>query len=63
MPKYNHTYDIAFSLVSEKSNGDDVTPEMIKAALHKHIEDLDSEGDLAWHESIGGPFDTYSEEE
>ena len=63
MPKYNHAYTIAFSVISERANGDDVTAEMFEAALHKRIEDLDSEGELAWHESIGAPFDTYKEEE
>ena len=62
-PKFNHAFMIGFSLVSQDPKGEDVTAEMFRAALQKRIEDLDSEGDLAWYEASDAPFDTYEIEE
>jgi hypothetical protein len=62
-PKFNHAFTIGFSLVSQDVNGEDVTSYMVKTALQKRIEDLDSEGELTWMESVGAPFDTYEVEE
>lgn len=60
MPRYNHAYDLAFSLVSNHERGDDVTPEMFRAALVARMEDLDASN--AWGEALGCPFDTYCED-
>jgi hypothetical protein len=62
-PKFNHAFTLAFSVVSQDPKGEDVTAEMLRAALQKRIEDLDSEGDLAWYEASDAPFDTYEIEE
>jgi hypothetical protein len=63
MPKFNHAYDFTYEIISEKEDASDVTPEMFATAFRKRIEDLDSEGDLAWQETMGAPFDTYEMEE
>lgn len=60
-PRYNHAYDLAFTLISEHPQGEDVTPEMFRAALMKRIEDLDRHNE--WQEACGCPFDTYLEDE
>lgn len=60
MAKFNHAFDIAFSLVSEKQDASDVTAAMLKEALLKRIENLDAED--TWIEAAGAPFDTYEEE-
>ena len=39
--KYNHAYDIAFSLESNHEFGEDVTPGMLRTALLNRIKDLD----------------------
>ena len=38
MPKYNHMFDIAFTLESADVDAKDVTPAMLKAALLQRIE-------------------------
>lgn len=71
MPRYNHAFDIAFSVISDDPGGDDVTPAMLKEALLKRIADLDASYDPAnpsdkggeWLEAVGVPFDTYEEED
>ena len=57
MAKFNHAFDIAFSLVSEKQDASDVTAAMLKEALLKRIDAEDT-----WIEAAGAPFDTYEEE-
>ncbi len=57
MPKYNHAFDVAFSLVSNDPDGNDITPDMLKAALLKRISDLDAAEE--WKEACGSPWDTY----
>jgi len=60
MPRYNHMFDVAFSLESNKEDGSDVTHAMLRAALLKRIEDLDASGE--WLEACG-LCDTYEVEE
>ena len=48
MTRYNHAYDVAFSLVSNDPEGKDVTPAMLRAALRRRITQLDAE------EAFGG---------
>jgi hypothetical protein len=63
MARYNHAYDIAFSLVSETPDGSDVTQEMLRAALIRRIEQLDAEAEFGGMEqACGAPYDTYEEE-
>jgi hypothetical protein len=40
MPKYNHAYDIAFEVISERDDAEDVTPAMIRTALLERINRL-----------------------
>jgi hypothetical protein len=60
MPRYNHAFDVAFSLVSNDPEGLDVTPAMLRAALLRRIADLDANDQ--WEEAVGAPFDTYEED-
>jgi hypothetical protein len=58
MAKYNHAFDIAFVVISAKEDASDVTADMLRAALYKRIEELDSEGDLYWQDAVDC-FDTF----
>jgi hypothetical protein len=62
MPKYNHAFDIAFSVISDDPEGLDVTPDMFRAALLRRIIQLDEEAVGGWVQACGAPFDTYVEE-
>jgi hypothetical protein len=57
MPKYSHAYDIAFEVISDNENGDDVTPEMLVQALLTRIILLSTDEEMI--EATGCPFDTY----
>lgn len=54
---YNHAVTLAFEVVSEDFYGDDITPEMLKAALIKRIESMDKTGE--WAEACLPPYDTH----
>jgi hypothetical protein len=54
--KYNHAFDIAFSVVSEHP---DVTAEQVREALIKRVIQAYDSGELL--EAVGAPFDTYEE--
>ena len=56
MPKFNHMFDVAFSLESAKEDGSDVTPAMLRAALMQRIYQLDISDE--WEEACG-LCDTY----
>lgn len=60
MKKYNHAYDIGFSLISSTEDASDVTPEMFRTALVNRIEQLDKDNE--WAEVVHAPFDTYEED-
>jgi len=51
MPRYNHMFDIAFSLDSGTPDASDVTPAMLRAALVSRIANLDENAD--WLEACG----------
>lgn len=59
MKKYNHAFTIAFEVISDDPEGNDVTADMLKAGLKQRIINLDAEGDTIWIEATGAPFDTY----
>lgn len=60
MTRYNHAFDIAFSVISEDPEGRDVTPRMFRAALLERIRQLDLEEEYGgWEQACGAPFDTY----
>jgi hypothetical protein len=58
MPRYNHAFTIAVEVVSDHPHGEDVTPDMLRAAIEKR---MDSLGDLEIMEAFGSPFDTHEE--
>jgi hypothetical protein len=37
MPKYSHGFDIAFEVISDQEDGDDVTPEMVTEAIKRRL--------------------------
>jgi hypothetical protein len=43
MPKFNHAYDFAFEVRSERDDAEDVTPAMIRAALLERVNRLTDE--------------------
>lgn len=61
MPRFNHAFDIAFEVITDDPEGENVTPAILKAALLKRIENLDE--DDSWLEAAGAPFDTYEVDE
>ena len=56
MPKYNHAYTFAFSLLSDHESGDDVTAAQVRAAIIERLQKME-DGELL--ENLGYPFDTY----
>jgi len=55
--RYNHMFAIAFTLISDDEQGEDVTKEMLQAALLRRIADLGNSDE--WIEAVGTPIDTY----
>ena len=53
--KYNHAADLAFEVLSNDEQGNDITPEMLRAALKKRVNELDRTN--TWREAID-IFDT-----
>ena len=53
MKLFNHTYTIAFTVPSNDSEAEDVTPTMLKTGLLERIKDLDICGE--WEEAVGLP--------
>ena len=60
MAKYNHMFDVAFEVISDDAEGEDVTPAMLRAAMLRRIEILDTSGE--WLHACG-LCDTYEVEE
>lgn len=61
--RYNHAFDIAFSLNSLKEDASDVTNEMVAEALMRRIADCVNGKDSTLIECCGAPFDTYEIED
>tara|TARA_R110000751_G_scaffold30576_1_gene78115 strand:- start:281 stop:487 length:207 start_codon:yes stop_codon:yes gene_type:complete len=62
MSKYNHMLDIAFTVISETEDPNDITPEEIHLAIERRLVTLREEGQY----DIGGAIghcDTYKIEE
>ena len=55
--KYDHAFDIAFSIVSDNQNGEDITAEQFAAAIRKRVDELLATGEML--EAVGLPWDTY----
>lgn len=60
MPKYNHAFDIAFSVVSDNAEALDVDADTIRAAVRRL---LDTYTDDEIMENVGAPFNTYTYDE
>ena len=58
MPKFNHAYDFAFEVISDRDDAEDVTAPMLRAALLERVNRLTDEELLL----EAGRFDTYEEE-
>jgi hypothetical protein len=61
MKKFNHAFDIAFSIESDNV-GEEVTAAELKAGLAKRLADLLASDDVEIIESCGLPYDTYENE-
>jgi len=59
MKKYNHAFDIAFSIVSAHPSGEDITAEQALDAIIERVKKAYASGELL--EAMGAPFDTYEE--
>lgn len=59
MPKYNHAFDIAFSIETD-NEGENVTADELREGLRKR---LDGISDAELIESCGLPWNTYEIEE
>ena len=62
MPRYNHAYDFAFEVVSKHPAGEDVTAEMLFAAIRARVDRLEREGGKEMLEACG-LFDTHEMED
>jgi len=58
MTKYNHMLDIAFTVISEKQDGSDITPEQIHVAILKRLVSLAEANEYDLGGAIG-VCDTY----
>ncbi len=47
---YSHIFNLAFVVDSPREDAGDLTPAMMRAALLRHIENLDTSGD--WDEAF-----------
>jgi len=63
MTKYNHAYDFAFEVVSDKEFAEDVTPTMMIEACRKRIDGIAATNDGQEMKESCGLFDTYKIEE
>jgi len=60
MTKYNHAFDVAFALESDKEDWGEVSALELKRALLERIDQIDTDGE--WLEACSG-FDSYEVEE
>jgi hypothetical protein len=54
MPRFNHAYDFAFEVISDRDDAEDVTAHMLRAALLERINRLTDDELLAaasWFDS------------
>jgi hypothetical protein len=58
MSKFNHAFDFAVEVISEKDDASDVTPQMLIAALRNRIDRIAAENDGAEMLEACGLFDT-----
>lgn len=53
MSRFNHTYDFAFDVQSDKDDGSDVTPDMLITALRHRIDRIEREDKAEFLEACG----------
>jgi len=63
MKRYNHAFDIGFSLESSCPTGENVTAGELIAALKQRVNDLENFNDCSIIEAVGLPWDTYEVED
>jgi len=56
MPKFNHACTIAFEVLSDHPNGEDITPDMLRAAIARRLCDIEGDEML---EACLPPYDTF----
>ena len=54
---YNHAYDLAFTVISDSAEGEDVTKQMLLTAILQRLTELVNSDEL--EEACGAPFDSY----
>ena len=50
--KFSHACTIAFTVLHDGEDIEDIPVDVLRAALIKRIHDLDSTGDLEWYEAV-----------
>ena len=58
MTRYNHAMTLAFMVITEKEDGEDLTYQQLKESVLQRLSDLDPED---FKEAVLPPFDTYVE--
>jgi hypothetical protein len=61
MPRFNHAVTLAFSVISNDVNGNDITEDMLREAMDRRAYQLTVSNE--WCEACLPPFDTYEEED
>lgn len=56
MAKFSHALSLAFEIETDDEEGEDITQDMLVAALQKRIADLVTNNELK--EAVGSPWDT-----
>lgn len=59
MPKFNHMFDFAFTVISEKKDASDVSASMLIAACRKRLATLEAVDGGAEMLEASGLVDTY----
>jgi hypothetical protein len=62
MTTFNHAFDFAATVISNKHDATDVTPEMLIAAFRKRLDEIERDNDLEMLEACQR-FDTYEVEQ
>jgi hypothetical protein len=59
--QYNHAFDVAFSIVTDREDAEGITAEQFTQAVLQRVLDLNKHDE--WNEAVGAPFDTFEVEE
>jgi hypothetical protein len=62
MPKYNHAVTIAFEVISEHPNGDDITADQLATACLARVHNIMRHDPSEMLEACLPPYDTHEEE-